>query len=57
MIIFLVEESFLSPEPEPEPWDPRFWEWDKLLGNQNLLIGVGVVVAAIFLICVGLIVK
>ena len=53
--IFLVEAMFRNPPVEHEPWEAEYYrqKFQKLIKNPKFLLGIGVFLAVLVLICVG----
>ena len=52
---FLVEAMFRNPPVEHEPWEAEYYrqKFQKLIKNPKFLLGIGVFLAVLVLICVG----
>ena len=53
--LFLVEAMFRNPPVEHEPWEAEYYrqKFQKLIKNPKFLLGIGVFLAVLVLICVG----
>lgn len=52
---FLVEAMFRNPPVEHEPWEAEYYrqKFQKLIKNPKFLLGIGVFLAVLVLVCVG----